>query len=151
MKSLIMVAALLAGAAQPAAAEPFELECENEQIESFSAGGRRPIKRVTVSMVRISVDPAAKTALFRFTNPDGTSGTTVRNIMLASANDLVICQAEVCQQRTTNNEVTTYFGLTSIDLRTGKLSRSSEASTPDPQLGAVLKVGVSIEGMCRKL
>jgi hypothetical protein len=154
MKIAIVIAAALAVVPGSLAAQSFDLECEQTDTVSVSVGGRSPMKQVTVALISISVDAAAKKALFRYENSDGTPGTTVRDILMSTAKELVICQADACQKQVPINGFDgafTTFGLTSIDLSTGKLSRRSDSSIPDRQLGAVITSSTVRDGLCRKV
>ncbi|HEX6604622.1 MAG TPA: hypothetical protein VF027_07060 [Sphingomicrobium sp.] len=154
MKFALAAAAALAALASPLAAQSFDLECEQTDTNSISVGGRSPINQVTVGLFTVSVDPAAKKALFRFENPDGTPGTTLRDILMYSPREIVLCQADVCQRQVPIDGfegASRTFGLTTIDLQSGRLSRRADSSIPDRQLGALITAATVRDGICRKV
>ena len=142
-------AALLSAA--PAAAQTFELECENEDRDTMSIAANQPITRVSVQIVRITVDPAARRAVFRAEADDGSPITAVRELLVIDDSELITCQADACQREVLNGEIAVTTSLTRIDLRTGELSRRVSQHWPNPSGGPRNERTVIRSGTCRRV
>ncbi len=143
-------ALILACTATPLMAQTIQLECETETTESLSIGGNQPLSRVTVQMMQVTIDLGARTALFRTENPDGTPATALRNLLSATPQEVILCQADVCQRQVDEQGWNQNNSLTVIDLRTGRLSRRIEGTAPNPSGGPSNRRTIVRDGMCRR-
>jgi hypothetical protein len=151
-RRFVRLALAALAAAMPATVQAIELECEVENVESFSVGGRQPIQRVYVEIVRATIDLGARTALLRSESPEGTPLTALRNLLVATADEIVMCQADTCQRQVPEEGGwSSTIGLTTINLRTGRLSRQVEGTQPNTLVGGTNRRTIVRDGLCRRV
>lgn len=148
-RASVAAAATLVLLVSPAAAQSYRLTCEVEMTASVSSnGGNAPIRQRHVEMLDWTIDPAARRAVIRSTNPDGTPATALRALDIVDARQIILCQAEACQRPITVNGATETHSVTLIDLATGTLSRTITANIPASGRRASIHTVRSHQGRC---
>lgn len=145
-------AALMLSAAAPAHQSPtFVLECESIEQADWAASFYEPMRRWNFVLLKMTVDTAAKTALIEGTDPDGTVKTVLRNLIVATPQLVLMCQADECQKDMIKGPTVQNFSLTRIDLQAGSLSREARITSGTAGTASFASISAKSTGECRRL
>lgn len=148
----MLMAALLAAPAAQASPSVFRLQCENIDTVSLSYSGHEPMLWRLFSIVNVTVDRGAGTAVFETTDPEGKPSVALRHIDAVSGDTLMICQADACQKEVMDGTWRTRVGMTVLNLATGDLNRRIDALSPASGMDKRDSVRTTTrEGKCRRL